>query len=157
MFPSTSTMCFPEGAKHLHLLFDFASPIQSPIALTLVAKPKSRKRGPKKHKSPPACLLHNVFAVSWRHPSLELTNSNRFGHSALHQRDARSSLFDNYTGDKSRTASQSPGRFQNSSSGSHAYPAGPSGSFNGGVNGTYRSATPNKKYVETPVQMSSPS
>ncbi|MCJ1481494.1 protein transport protein bet1 [Schaereria dolodes] len=64
--------------------------------------------------------------------------SSRFGPSALHQRDPRSALFENYTGDKNRTGSQSPGRV----GGGYGY-TGASGS--GGVNGGFRPATPNSR------------
>ncbi|MCJ1244275.1 protein transport protein bet1 [Trapelia coarctata] len=65
--------------------------------------------------------------------------ASRFGSSSLHQRDARSSLFDNYTGDKPRPSSQSPARF----AGTYGYNAGASGSAS--VNGGFRPATPNRK------------
>ncbi|KAI9734934.1 MAG: protein transport protein bet1 [Cirrosporium novae-zelandiae] len=57
--------------------------------------------------------------------------SRRFGPSALHQRDPRSSLFENYSGDRTRPGNQSPGRQS---------PYGLSTPVNG-----YRPATPNKK------------
>ncbi|KAL9120002.1 MAG: hypothetical protein Q9187_003443 [Circinaria calcarea] len=65
--------------------------------------------------------------------------ASRFGPSALHQRDPRSALFENYTGDRnSRPNSQSPARL----TGGYGY-NGASGS--GGVNGGFRPATPNRK------------
>ncbi|MCJ1232076.1 protein transport protein bet1 [Varicellaria rhodocarpa] len=74
--------------------------------------------------------------MSHTHPSHP---TNRFGPSALHQRDPRSSLFDNYQGDrKSRPSSQSPARLN----GGYGYNAGSSSE---GMNGGFRPATPNKK------------
>lgn len=76
--------------------------------------------------------------------------AHRFGNSALHQRDARSSLFENYRDDRSRGTNQSPARFGGvSSSGGYGYP-GPSTNSSvamngGGYNGGFRPATPNKK------------
>ncbi|MCJ1417943.1 protein transport protein bet1 [Xylographa parallela] len=65
--------------------------------------------------------------------------ASRFGPSALHQRDPRSSLFENYTGDKkSRPSSHSPAR----PNGSYGY-SGSSGSVP--VNDGFRPATPNRK------------
>ncbi|EAS37143.2 V-SNARE [Coccidioides immitis RS] len=67
--------------------------------------------------------------------------ASRFPHSALHQRDPRSSssLFDSYSGSKERNrpSSRSPGY----TGGGYGF----AGSSNGSVNPGYRAATPNKK------------
>ncbi|KAI9792763.1 MAG: hypothetical protein M1835_007674, partial [Candelina submexicana] len=59
-----------------------------------------------------------------------------FGSSNLHQRDARSSLFENYSGDKSRTHSASPAR-------AGGYGLGATGASGAGGVNAYRPATPN--------------
>lgn len=74
-----------------------------------------------------------------------MTVSSRFGTSTLHQRDARSALFDSYTGDRNRAASASPGGYGYAGSSSSGMGAGGSGM--GQVNGGFRSATPNSRYV----------
>ena len=76
---------------------------------------------------------------------------SRFGPSALHQRDPRSALFDSYTGDRNRTHSASPAR----TGSGYGYPGGGgsgsgigvSGSGMAQVNGGFRVATPNSRYV----------
>lgn len=85
--------------------------------------------------------------------------TSRFGPSTLHQRDPRSALFDSYTGDRSssgnRAASASPAASggytgyagSTSSSGVGAPGGGGSGMMMGQVNGGFRSATPNSRYV----------
>ncbi|KAL8781830.1 MAG: hypothetical protein Q9213_005832 [Squamulea squamosa] len=68
-----------------------------------------------------------------------------FGTSSLHQRDARSALFDNYTGDRNRNASSSPAVGARAGYG-YGYTGGSgSGAMNGSAGGGYRPATPNSK------------
>ncbi|MCJ1302234.1 protein transport protein bet1 [Hypocenomyce scalaris] len=66
--------------------------------------------------------------------------SSRFGPSSLHQRDPRSALFENYTGDRNRTTSQPPGGYGYSG-------ASTSGGLNGSANANagFRPATPNRR------------
>ncbi|KAL8937702.1 MAG: hypothetical protein Q9216_004297 [Gyalolechia sp. 2 TL-2023] len=72
--------------------------------------------------------------------------SNRFGTSSLHQRDARSSLFENYTGDKSRNHSHSPAPSTRNSGYGYGYSgATGTGSMNGIAGGGFRPATPNSR------------
>ncbi|KAI9870871.1 MAG: protein transport protein bet1, partial [Pleopsidium flavum] len=76
--------------------------------------------------------------------------SSRFGPSALHQRDPRSSLFENYTGDRNhRTDSTSPGRAAGYGIGTRAGGGsgiGMNGNGNGNGNGGgFRPATPNSR------------
>ena len=84
-------------------------------------------------------------------PSLKSTlTTPRFSTSSLHQRDPRSALFENYTGDRNRTASSSPnpgyGFTGGAGASANAYPgASGSGGMNGGVNGGFRAATPNSR------------
>lgn len=76
--------------------------------------------------------------------------SSRFGPSTLHQRDPRSALFDSYTGDRNRAASASPGGYGYagaSGSGSGSGVGEGVGTGMGMVNGGFRSATPNERYV----------
>lgn len=82
--------------------------------------------------------------------------TSRFGPSTLHQRDPRSALFDSYTGDRNssnRAASASPaaggytGYAGSTSSSGVGAPGGGSGMMMGQVNGGFRSATPNSRYV----------
>ncbi|MCJ1340402.1 protein transport protein bet1 [Bachmanniomyces sp. S44760] len=79
--------------------------------------------------------------------------SSRFGSSALHQRDPRSALFENYKGGQNRTAHSSPNPYSQTPAaglgggggqggGGYGY-TGASGS--GGLNGGFRPATPNSK------------
>ncbi|EEP78368.1 conserved hypothetical protein [Uncinocarpus reesii 1704] len=67
--------------------------------------------------------------------------ASRFPHSALHQRDPRSSssLFDSYSGSKERNRPAS--RYQGYGGGGY----NAAESSNGQINGAFRSATPNKK------------
>lgn len=101
------------------------------------------------------------------HPSHSNSNSplppHRFGPSTLHQRDARSSLFANYAGDRSRPSSSGNNPSHSPASGSggygYGYGYGVRGSGGGGglddVNGDvkgngglgYRPATPNSRSV----------
>ncbi|MCJ1313230.1 protein transport protein bet1 [Agyrium rufum] len=90
------------------------------------------------------------------------SGNSRFGPSALHQRDARSQLFENYRGGasrggaqggSSRPSSQSPARFGGNGSGhsnanGYGYAAsmgGTGASGSGGINGGFRAATPNSR------------
>ncbi len=89
---------------------------------------------------------------------------HRFGSSTLHQRDLRSSLFENYAGDRTRPTSSShnPSHSPASGSGGYGYGYGvgarsstSGGGSGGGVNGDakgngglgYRPATPNSRSV----------
>ncbi|CAF9933516.1 MAG: protein transport protein bet1 [Heterodermia speciosa] len=80
--------------------------------------------------------------------------SSRFGSSSLHQRDARSTLFDSY--DRNRPSSHSPagrqGYSYNAGGGSNSYPGSSSngglnanGNAPGGGGGGFRPATPNSR------------
>ncbi|KAL9601664.1 MAG: hypothetical protein Q9219_002384 [cf. Caloplaca sp. 3 TL-2023] len=73
--------------------------------------------------------------------------SSRFGTSTLHQRDPRSALFENYTGDRNRNHSHSPAT--NTRNGGYGYGfsgATGSGAMNGNAGGGgFRPATPNAK------------
>ncbi|KAA6412377.1 MAG: snare complex subunit [Lasallia pustulata] len=66
--------------------------------------------------------------------------ASRFGPSSLHQRDPRSALFENYTGDRSRTGSQPPRSYGYSG-------ASGGGDMNGNANANagFRPATPNRR------------
>ncbi|KAL2201731.1 SNARE domain-containing protein [Sarocladium strictum] len=77
--------------------------------------------------------------------------SQRFGTSALHQRDPRSALFEGYTGDNSRRQQYSPSPSP-SVGGGYGYAGSSSGGGNahlgvdaGSRNGGYRPATPNRR------------
>ncbi|KAL8729145.1 MAG: hypothetical protein Q9181_005107, partial [Wetmoreana brouardii] len=79
---------------------------------------------------------------------LSLTNNvccSRFGTSSLHQRDPRSTLFDNYTGDRNRNASQSPASGARGGYGYGYTGATGSEAMNGSAGGGFRPATPNSK------------
>ncbi|MCJ1363872.1 protein transport protein bet1 [Acarospora aff. strigata] len=69
--------------------------------------------------------------------------ASRFGPSALHQRDARSSLFDNYTGDRTRTNSHSPAGGYGIGARANGSGSGSGSGSVGGKNGGFRPATPN--------------
>ncbi|KAL8991115.1 MAG: hypothetical protein Q9169_007942, partial [Polycauliona sp. 2 TL-2023] len=72
--------------------------------------------------------------------------ASRFGTSSLHQRDARSALFENYAGDRNRNASSSPAGGSRSGGGGYGYGytgGSGSGAMNGSAGGGYRPATPN--------------
>ncbi|KAL8837359.1 MAG: hypothetical protein Q9176_005777 [Flavoplaca citrina] len=72
--------------------------------------------------------------------------SSRFGTSSLHQRDARSALFENYAGDRNRNASSSPAVGSRIGGYGYGYTGGSgSGAMNGSAGGGYRPATPNSK------------
>ena len=71
--------------------------------------------------------------------------SSRFGTSTLHQRDARSALFESYTGDRNRNHSTSPAAVPGGVSG-YGYQGGVGTGQQGGGGG-FRAATPNSRYA----------
>ncbi|KAL8658810.1 MAG: hypothetical protein Q9202_007413 [Teloschistes flavicans] len=71
--------------------------------------------------------------------------SSRFGQSSLHQRDPRSTLFDGYTGDRNKNASQSPVAGSRGGYGYGYTGAMGSGAQNGSAGGGFRPATPNSR------------
>ncbi|KAI9831235.1 MAG: hypothetical protein M1819_005163 [Sarea resinae] len=81
--------------------------------------------------------------------------ASRFGPSALHQRDPRSALFDNYAGDRSRSSGSGSGiRAGSHSPNPRGYGLGSDFTSNGGANlapgngsssAGFRPATPNKR------------
>ena len=77
-----------------------------------------------------------------------MTVSSRFSTSTLHQRDPRSALFDSYTGDRNRTSSNSPARGGSGYGYAAGSGVGVGGSGMGQVNGGFRAATPNSRYVQ---------
>lgn len=140
-----------------------SDPKNSPSRLALRKRPPTPPPPPPKtrHPHPPNPLPpHHGTKVTTPNPiqthhNLALTPTpssqpSRFPTSTLHQRDPRSALFENYTGDRNRPASASPAR----ASASYGYAgagnyggsgAGASGSGSGGVNGGFRPATPNSR------------
>ncbi|KAL8963964.1 MAG: hypothetical protein Q9197_007043, partial [Variospora fuerteventurae] len=70
----------------------------------------------------------------------------RFGASSLHQRDPRSALFENYTGDRNRNQNHSPAPSGPNGGYGYGYTgATGSGAMNGGAGAGFRPATPNSK------------